>query len=145
MGHIRNNLNPDLKNIEEEDLNGHIVKLKTKKEELFAIVDSGSPMSFVNEKMAETLRQNGRSTIIKLVPPADTAQNLACYNGKNIVPEGRLSFAVESGEWTLQSVPFIIVHDQKSNIIGRNNLPKIGIKLVQEKIKTQPGTKSTRE
>ena len=58
-------------------------------------------MTFVNEKMAVTLRQNGRSTLIKLIPPADAAQNLACYNGKNNVPQGRLSFAVESGEWTL--------------------------------------------
>ena len=40
LGHIRNNINPDLNNIGEDDLNGHIVKLKTKSEELFAIVDS---------------------------------------------------------------------------------------------------------
>ena len=37
-------------NLSEDDLNGHIIKLKTKTEELFAIADSGSPMSFLNEK-----------------------------------------------------------------------------------------------
>ena len=36
--------------VSEDDLNGHIVKLKTNSEELFAIADSGSPMSFLNEK-----------------------------------------------------------------------------------------------
>ena len=34
----------------EEDLNGHIVKLKTNSGELIAIADSGSPMSFINKK-----------------------------------------------------------------------------------------------
>ena len=37
-------------NLSEDDLNGHIIKLKTKTEELIAIADSGSPMSFLNEK-----------------------------------------------------------------------------------------------
>ena len=34
----------------EEDLNRQIVKLKTNSEQLYAIADSGSPMSFLNEK-----------------------------------------------------------------------------------------------
>ena len=36
--------------LSEDDLNGHILKLETNSEELFAIADSGSPMSFLNEK-----------------------------------------------------------------------------------------------
>ena len=34
-------------NLSEEDLNGHIIKLKTKTEDLYAIADSVSPMSFL--------------------------------------------------------------------------------------------------
>ena len=41
------------KTISEDDLNGHIVKLKTNTTELFATADSGSPMSFLNEKIAQ--------------------------------------------------------------------------------------------
>ena len=37
-------------NLSEDDLNGHIVKVKTNTEELSAFADSGSPMSFLNEK-----------------------------------------------------------------------------------------------
>ena len=37
-------------NFSEDDLSGRIAKLKTKTEKLFAITDSGSPMSFLNEK-----------------------------------------------------------------------------------------------
>ena len=36
--------------LSENDLNGHVVKLKTKAEQLFAIADLGSPKSFLNEK-----------------------------------------------------------------------------------------------
>ena len=36
--------------IKEEDLNGHTVKLKTHSEDLSAIADSGSSMSFPNKK-----------------------------------------------------------------------------------------------
>ena len=42
----------------EDDLNGHIVKLKTNSEQLFAIDDSGSPMSFLNEKTARCIQQH---------------------------------------------------------------------------------------
>ena len=35
----------------EDDLNGNIVKLKTNSEQLLALADSGSPMSFLNEKL----------------------------------------------------------------------------------------------
>ena len=67
-------------NIQSEyDLNGHNVKLKTSSEELLAIADSGSPMSFLNEKTARRLQQNDKSALFKCIPPDDAAGNLACY------------------------------------------------------------------
>ena len=36
--------------LSKDQLNRHIVKLKTKPETIFAIVDFGSPMSIINEK-----------------------------------------------------------------------------------------------
>ena len=42
--------------VAEEDLNGHIVKLKTNTEQLYAIIDSGSPMSFPDEKSARRIQ-----------------------------------------------------------------------------------------
>ena len=47
--------------MQEADINRHLVKLKTKSEDLFAIADSGNPMSFLNKKTAERLRQNNSS------------------------------------------------------------------------------------
>ena len=119
----------------EDDLNGHIVKLKTNSELLFAIADSGSPMYFLNEKTARRLQQNNKEAMFETIPTGDTAQNLACYNGETIVPKGRMIIAIESGGWKFQSAPFIVVDDKKANIIGRNLLPQIGIKLIQEQQK----------
>ena len=68
----------DTKSISEDNLNKHIVKLSTNTTELFAIADSGSPMSFLNEKTAQRLQQNNTSAIFKKIPPEDTARNLAC-------------------------------------------------------------------
>ena len=95
--------------LSEDDLNGHIVKLKTNSEDLFAIADSGSPMSFLNEKTVRRLQQNDKSALLKCIPRDDLARNLACYNGETINPKGRLIITIESGGWKIRSAPFIIV------------------------------------
>ena len=92
-------------------------------------------MSFLNEKTARRLQQNNKPALFRCIPLGDTARNLACYNGETINPKGRLIITIESGGWKIQSAPFIIVDDQKSNIIGRNILPQVGVRLIQEKHK----------
>ena len=81
----------------EEDLNGHIVKLKTNSEQLFAVADSGSPMSFLNEKIARRIQYYDKKALFKTIATRETAQNLACYNGETIVLKGRLIISIESG------------------------------------------------
>ena len=115
--------------------NGHIFKLKTNSEQLFAFADSVSPISFLNEKIARRLQQNNKEATFKTIPTGDTARSLACYNHETIVPKGKLIIAIESGGWRVQSAPFIVTVDKKANIIGRNLLPQIGIKLIQEQQK----------
>ena len=87
----------DTKTLSEDNLNGNIVKLRTNTTELFAIADSGSPISFINEKTAQRLQQNNQSAVFKNIPPEDKARNLACYNGEYIQPKGRLIVTIESG------------------------------------------------
>ena len=50
----------------EDDLNGHIVKLKKNSEQLFATADSGSPMFFLNEKTARRIQQHDKKALCKL-------------------------------------------------------------------------------
>ena len=121
--------------LSEDYLKGHIVQLKKKTEKPFAIANSGSPMSFLDGKTARRLQENDKSALFKRIPPENAARNLSCYNGKTIIPKRRLIITVESGGWKIQAAPFIIVDDKKANIIRKNILPQIGIKLVQEKQK----------
>ena len=122
----------NLIDVRKEDLNGHIVKLKKKSENIFAVADSGSPMSFLNEKTANRLQTNDISARFKYIPLKDAARRLACYNEKCIIRKRLSKTAIESVGWTIKSAPFIIVDDQKANIIRRNIMPKSGIALVQE-------------
>ena len=100
-------------------------------------------MSFLNKKTARRLQENDNSVILKQIPPEDTARNLACYNGETIVVEGKLIVTIELGGWNLRVAPFIIVENQKANIIGRNILPQIGIRLIQKKTGTRGRAKYT--
>ena len=43
--------------------------------------------------------------------------------------------ALEPCGWTIQSSQFILVDDEKANIVGRNLLPQIGLKFILEKRK----------
>ena len=61
----------------EEDLSGHIVKLKTNSEQLFAIGNSGSPMSFLNEKTARRIQQHDKKSLFKTIPTGDTRTKLS--------------------------------------------------------------------
>ena len=70
--------------------------------------------------------------ILKQTPPDDTARNLACYNGETIVPKVRVIVTIDSGGWKIKAAPFIIVDNQKANIIGRNILQQFGTRLIQE-------------
>ena len=106
-------------NIKEEDLNGHLVKVKTQFGETQSAVRKSKSYPpqileaqslFLFKKMiAERLRKNDRSAILVLIPPEDAARNLACYNGKYIVQNGRLIIPVECGGWKNQSSPFLTV------------------------------------
>ena len=94
-------------NLSEDDLSGHSVKLKTKTGDLFTIADSGSPMSFLNNKTARRLQQNDKSALFKCIPLQDTARYLACCNGETITPKERLIITVGSGCWKKQAAPLI--------------------------------------
>ena len=63
---------------------------------MFAVADSVSPMSFLNEKTANRLQTNDISARFKYIPLKDAARKLACYNEKCINPKGLLKTAIES-------------------------------------------------
>ena len=70
--------------IEAEDLDGYVVELRTKFENIFAIAEWGSPMSFLKENTAERLRQNNLLATFKHITQEDAAPRHSCYNGKTL-------------------------------------------------------------
>ena len=46
-----------------------------KTEEIFAIADSGIPMSFLNDKRARPLQENDKSTVFNQIPQGEKARN----------------------------------------------------------------------
>ena len=79
----------------EEDLSGPIIK-KTKSESIIAKANLGSPMTFINKKTAQRLQTNEKSAnFSRYNSQEDAAINLVCYNGKKILPKGRLRIAIE--------------------------------------------------
>ena len=97
------------------------------------IADTGSPTSFVNEKTANFLTSTVKSAVKKTLGENDEANRMVCYNGYKISSLVRLIAPIESGGWKIQTASFLVVDDRRANIMGRNLLPQIGIKLHQER------------
>ena len=78
----------------EEDLSGPIIKKKS--ESIIAKAKLGSPMTFINKKNSAKTSTNEKSAnLSRYISPEDAAINLVCYNGKKILPKGRLRIAIE--------------------------------------------------
>ena len=116
-----------------DDLKGHLNRVKIGDNDIVFIADTGSPTSFVNNKTATTLQITVTNTRRIQLNQDDEANRMACYNGYKIPTIGRLITPIESGGWTINTAPFIVVDDKRANILGRNLLPQLGIHLHQEK------------
>ena len=106
-----------------------------KTEEIFAVADSVFPMSFLNEKTARPLQENDKSLAFDQTSQGETARILACYKGESIIPKGRLIATIQSGGLKIKAASFIIVDDQKANLIGRKNLPHSNESIPRKKNK----------
>ena len=119
--------------ITNNDLQGHLIRVRSETNNIVFIADTGSPTSFVNERTANFLTSSVKSAVKTTLREDDEANRMVCYNGYKIPSLGRLIASIESGGWTVQIASFIVVDDRRANIMGRNLLPQIGIKLHQER------------
>ena len=116
-----------------DDLKGHLIRVKIGDNDIVFIADSGSPTSFINNKTATTLQNTVTSARRIQLNQDDEANRMVCYNCYKIPTFGRLITPIESGGWTINTAPFIVVDDKRANSLGRNLLPQLGIHLHQEK------------
>ena len=111
--------------IDEIGLKGHLVR------DLVFIADTGSPTSFINQRMANLIVSTVKSARRVQTTETDEANRMVCYNGYKIPSFGRVVTPIESGGWTLNTTSLIVVDNKRANILGRNILPQIGIQLHQ--------------
>ena len=116
-----------------DDLKGDLIPVKIGNNYIVFIADTGSPTSFANNKTATTLQNTVTKARRIQLNQDDEANRMVCYNGYKIPTFGRLITPIESGGWTINTAPFIVVDDKRANILGRNLLPQLGIHLHQEK------------
>ena len=100
------------------DLKGHLIRVRSEKNNIVFIADTGSPTSFVNEKTANLLATTVKSAARTRMRDDDEANKMVCYNGYKIPSLGRLTAPIESGGWTIQTASFIVVDDRRANILG---------------------------
>ena len=117
-------------NLKTDDLQGHLVRDKIGDKNSVFIADTGS---FVNNKTATTPQNTVKKARLIQLNQDDKAKRMVCYNGYKIPAFGRLVTPVESGGWTINTAPIILVVDKRANMLGRNLLPQLGIHLHQEK------------
>ena len=116
-----------------DDLLGHLIRVKIGNNNITFIANTGYPTSFVNNKTAVTL-QNTVSRARRIqINQDDEVNRMVCYNCYENPAFGRLIAPIESGGWTINTAPFVVVDDKRANILGRNLLPQLGIHLHQEK------------
>ena len=115
------------------DLKGHFIRVRSEKNNIVFIADTGSPTSFVNEKAANLLATTVKSAVRTRMKDDNEANKMVCSNGYKFPSLGRLTAPIESGGWTIHTASFIVVDDRRANILGRNLLPQIGIQLHQER------------
>ena len=116
-----------------DDLIGHLIRVKIGNNNITFIADTGSPTSLLNNKTAVTLQSTVSRARRIQINQDDEANRMVCYNGYKIPAFGRLIAPIESGGWTINTAPFVVVDDKRANILGRNLLPQLGIHLQQEK------------
>ena len=66
------------------DLQGHLIRVRSEKNSIVFIADTGSPRSFVNEKTANLLASTVKSAVKTNLREDDEANRMVCYNGYKI-------------------------------------------------------------
>ena len=107
----------------------------TSKPTIHSLAETGSPRSFIPKEPENKILENNP----KLQLQAYTSQTKYKYfNNNNIKIEGELNLTLQSGSWTAQNCSILVVGHKTNNLIGRDVLQRLGIKLQQKSCKS-PG------
>ena len=95
-------------------------------------VDSASPVSFLKQNVLHEIKL--RYPNLKIHPVEKRIKDLYCgFTNDTINILGKIIVRTQSNGWISEDTPFFITGGQERNILGNDNLPKLGIEVTQRK------------
>ena len=95
-------------------------------------VDSASPVSFLKQNVLHEIKL--RYPNLKIHPVEKRIKDLYCrFTNDTINILGKIIIRTQSNGWISEDTPFFITGGHERNILGNDNLPKLGIEITQRK------------
>ena len=107
------------------------IQLRSGSSFFYATVDTGSPVSFLNKKMAEILMRRLPNVKFKNIGRYPLSVTYVDYNKKPIKLFGLLEIPITSKGWKIDNVCFLVSENRTRNLLGLNLHEKLGIETVQ--------------
>ena len=107
----------------------------TNKLKLQWLADTGSPRSFITKEQATEIMKHNPG--VKLQQYSSQTK-YKCFNNNNIKIDGEINITLHFGSWTAQNCRILVVGHKTNNLMGRDDLQKLGIAL-QQKPNKSPG------
>ena len=98
-------------------------------------VDSASPVSFLKQNVLRELKL--RDPYVKIYPVDKATKELYCgFTNNAINITGEVIVPIFSNGWSHKECHFFLTQGHERNILGNNNLPKVGIEVSQKQSTT---------
>ena len=94
-------------------------------------MDSASPVSFLKQNVLDELKL--RDPYVKIYPVDQTTKELYCrFTDKAINITGKVILPIFSNGWSHRECHFFLTKGHERDILGKDNLPKVGIEVSQK-------------
>ena len=94
-------------------------------------MDSASPVSFLKKNVLHELRL--RDPYLKIYPVNKATKDLYCEFTDNAINiSGKVILPIFSNGWSHDDCHFFLTEGHERNILGNDNLPKVGIEVSQK-------------
>ena len=94
-------------------------------------VDSTSPVSFLKQNFLHELKL--RDPYVKIYPVDRATKELYCgFTDNAINITGKVILPIFSNRWSHRECHFLLTKGHERNILGNDNLPKVGIEASQK-------------
>ena len=102
------------------------LKSNTNKKQIYWLADTGSPRSFMNIQTARNLLVDNNT---KIQQPNKSLGEFRCFNNNKIKILGTVQLDITSGTCTAKNCNILLVDTNTINIMGRDIMDKLGLRL----------------